>query len=306
VDLRQLRFFVAVVEERGFRKASRELYVAQPSVSRALSQLEQELGVELLRRGAGGVAPSDAGLEFLGYARGILREADQAKAAMRARATPRLGIRIGAIAGLLGASELTAPIFEDYRTAYPELQADFSELSLCDQVGPLLAGQLDVAIVRGPLSDPEIEIVPLAREQRVLMLGAHHDMADETTVSVDDVLDQPTLPLGSPDGWSAFWQLDDLRGGPNLQEGMTPAATVQAMQLAVASAHSVITVPDGMSRLAPNPLVRYVGLPDAPPSTIGVARRRGDQRQVVTDFIDQAVCTAEVRIEMLQGGALTS
>lgn len=304
MDLRQLRFFEAVVEEKGFRKASRQLYVAQPSVSRALHQLEQELGVELLRRTARGTELTDAGHEFAVHARRILQQADDAKAAMRERATPRSRFRVGVVAGLLGASELTAPILSDHREAFPHLDAQFAELSFCDQAGPLLAGDLDVALVRCPLEHPDLEVIPIAHERRALLVGADHDLAGEEEVCVDDVLDAPMLPLGSPDHWAGFWQLDDVRGGSNADVDAPPARTIQDMQMAVAAGRLVIGVPDGMSRLAPHPLGRYVRLRDAAPSTIAVARRRHDRSAAVEGFLEQAMRTTEERIDLLVGGVL--
>lgn len=304
MDLRQLRFFVAVAEERGFRRASRELYVAQPSVTRALHQLEAELGVQLLHRTARGAELTEAGHEFVVHARRILAQAETAKAAMLERARIRPGLRIGVVAGVLGASELTAPILQEHRDAHPDLGVELAELSFCDQVGPLLAGDLDVALVRGPIAHRDLDVTPLALERRALLVGAQHALAAEAEVGVQDVLDEPTLPLASPEAWAGFWQLDDLRGAPNAHPGVAPVTTIQNMQLAVSGGPMVITVPDAMGRLAPNPLVRYVGLTDAPPSTIAVAHRRGDRRPGVRAFLDQAARTTEARIELLQGGTL--
>lgn len=295
---------MAVVEERGFRRASRELYVAQPSVSRALRQLEQELGVTLLLRTARGAELTEAGHEFEVHARTILAQAAAAKAAMRERASRPTGLRVGVVAGVLGASELTAPILQQHRDAHPQLGVEVAELSFCDQVGPLLGGQLDVALVRGPLDHPELDVIPIALERRALLVGAQHELAGETEVDAEAVLAEPTLPLGSPDAWSGFWQLDDLRGGPNPHPDATPVTTIQNMQLAVAGSPMVISVPDAMARLAPNPLVHYVGLRDAAPSVIAVACRRGDARGEIRDFIDQAVLTSETRIDLLEGGTL--
>src|ERR1700756_2061100 len=106
MDLRHLRYFVAVVEARGFRPASRTLFVAQPALSNALHQLERELGVELLERTPRGIQLTEAGQEFLGHARTLLRQADAAVGAMRECARRRPGIRIRVIAGVLAASEL--------------------------------------------------------------------------------------------------------------------------------------------------------------------------------------------------------
>lgn len=305
VDLRQLRYFIAVVEEQGFRKASRALYVAQPAISHAIRQLEEELGVSLLHRTARGVELSDAGREFLGHAYGMLHQAEEAKAAMRARASWRPGsLRIGAIAGILGAGELTAPIFREHRRAHPELVTAFEELSICDQIGPILAGGVDAAIVRGPLVHPELEVIPIATERRALLVGAHHELAQEVEVDVEDILDHRTMPLGAPGSWSGFWQLDDLRGRSNPHPDVLPSRTIRDMQRVAAEGTTVITVPDAMSRLAPSSLVCSVGLRGAEPSIIGIARRRGDRRPEVMAFIEQAAGTAERFMSVLPGGSL--
>jgi DNA-binding transcriptional LysR family regulator len=306
VDLRQLRYFVAVVEARGFRRASRELFVAQPALSSALHQLEKELGVELLHRSPRGVGLTDAGRVFLGHAELMLRQADEARAAMRECAVQRPGIRIGAVAGMLAACELTVPIMRGYRDARPDLRVEMQELSFCDQVAPLLSGYFDVALVRGPLEHRDLDIVPIALERRALLVGADHELAQEYEVDVADVLGEPMLPLGAPDEWSGFWQFDDLRGESNVHAEAPVATTIQSMELAVAMGEMVIGVPDGMGRTAPNPLVRYVRLRGADLSTIAVARRRGDRRPEVDAFIEQAQRTADGQIDLLVGGVSAS
>jgi DNA-binding transcriptional LysR family regulator len=306
VDLRQLRYFVAVTEESGFRAASRELYVTQPALSRALRDLELLLGVQLLDRTPQGVQPTDAGREFLVYARAILAQAEAAESAMRNRASRRSGVRIGVVAGILGAGELTAPILHEFQAAREDLDVGLEDLSFCDQVSPLLNGQLDAALVRGPLEHPELDVVPIAQERRMLLVGADHELAAEEVVSIGDVLDQPTLPLGAPPEWSAFWQLDGQRGAPHPHPEVSPTTTIANMQLAVASSNAVISVPGAMSRLAPNALVRCVGLQGTELSMIAVARRRRDERREVTDFIDHAGRTTERLIGLLPGGALPS
>jgi DNA-binding transcriptional LysR family regulator len=227
VDLRRLSYFVAVAEEKGFRAASRRLLIAQPGLSAALGQLERELGVELLVRSARGVELTEAGREFLGYATAILRQSEEAKAAMRACAQRLPGLRVGAIAGVLAASELTGPIVREVRDRWPDLHLEVEELSFCDQFSPLLCGHFDVALVRDPIEHGEIEWVPIARERRALLVGAEHPLADAGELDAEDVLDQPMLPLGSPDEWSRLWQLDELRGGPNLHPEAPAANSIQ-------------------------------------------------------------------------------
>jgi DNA-binding transcriptional LysR family regulator len=306
MDLRQLRYFVAVVEARGFRRASGELFVAQPALSSALRQLEGELGVELLHRSARGVGLTDAGREFLAHARAILRQAEEARAAMRDCARRQAGLRVGAVAGVLAASELTAPIVRAYREARPDLRVELEELSFCDQVSPLMSGHFDVALVRGPLEHRELDVVPIALERRALLVGPEHELAEEGEVDVADVLSERTLPLGAPEGWSGFWQFDDVRGESNVHPNVPAAMTIQNLELGVATGEVVIGIPDGMPRIAPNSLVRYVRLRGADPSIIAVARRRGDRRRDVDAFIEQAQRTAEARIDLLLGGVSAS
>jgi DNA-binding transcriptional LysR family regulator len=304
VDLRQLRYFLAVVEEGGVRRAAQKLYVAQPGVTRALHQLEQELGVELLQRTSGGVEATDAGREFALHAHRMLEQEARAKAAMRERASRGRTLRIGVVAGILGAGELTAPILHGHRAAHPDLDTSLIELSFCDQSGPLLDGRLDVALVRGPLAHPGLDVAPIALERRALLVASGHELAGEPEVDVQDALCEHTLALGSPDDWSGFWQLDDMRGAAHVAPQVAPATTIPGMQLAVANTRMVITVPHAMGRLAPNPLVRCIALRGAEPSTIAVARRRGDRRAEVSGFIDQAGLIAERHIALLAGGAL--
>ena len=109
MDLRQLRYIVAVADAGGIRKASRRLHLTQPSLSQALRQLEAELGVELIRRSARGAELTEAGAELVDYARDILDRANTAKIAMRRHAEQRSStLRIGLLEGTIAAGELTA------------------------------------------------------------------------------------------------------------------------------------------------------------------------------------------------------
>jgi DNA-binding transcriptional LysR family regulator len=305
MDLRQLRYFVAVAEEGSIRKASHALYVAHPPISLALNQLERELGIELFRRTPHGAELTDDGARFLEYARRILACVHEAEQEMKQRAgRARLALRVGLIEGVVAAADLTAPIFEGHRRQNPGLHLELEELSFCDQSTALLSGRIDVAIVRPPLQHREIRVVPIAAEPRVLWVGTQHPLADAEQVSVDEIVDQVTVPLGAPEEWSGFWQLDEVRGRPNTPAGAPLARTVANIQLAVASGGMAITAPQSMPRLLHNPLVRPVRLSGAAPSVIAVAYRRGEHRTIVHDFVEHAALSAERHIAALPGGTL--
>jgi DNA-binding transcriptional LysR family regulator len=305
LDLRQLRYLVTVAEQGGIRKASRQLRLTQPSLSQALRQLEAELGVELIRRSPRGTELTAAGVELVEYARDILDRAAAARRAMRHRAEQRSRtLRVGLLAGIIAAGELTAPIVERFNRTRPDVEVELHDIGFFDQAAPLLRGEVDVALVRAPLSDRQIELVPLALDPRLLLVGATHELAGIDRVGVEEILDERMVPVVAPDYFSAFWHLDDYRGGENADPTMAPARTVADMQFAVATGRTIMVAASVTARVLPNSLLRPVSVSGLSPSLIAAARLRTDDRRVVNDFIDAAVATATTRIELLPGGTL--
>jgi DNA-binding transcriptional LysR family regulator len=305
MDLRQLRYLVATVDEGGIRKASRRLYLAQPSISKALRQLEDELGIELIRRSPRGIELTDAGIEFVAYAREILERATTAQAAMRRRIEQRsTKLRVGLLAGTIAAGELTAPILERFQMDHPGVEVEIHDIGMEDQATPLQSGEIDVAIVRGPLVERELEVVPLALDRTVLMVSATHELAQADEVTLDDILPLRMTPALAPEYFLRFWHLDDLRGGSNVDRSLSPARTVAEVQMAVATGRVIAATVSMITRVLPNAMVRTVPLRDGPMSTIAVARQRADRRPVVRDFIESAGSVATAEIERLPGATV--
>jgi DNA-binding transcriptional LysR family regulator len=305
MDLRQLRYFVAVSDEGGVRAAARRLYISQPQISQAILRLEAELGVQLMLRSARGIELTPEGRELVEHGRDILQRVDAARAALREMSEQRSPIvRVGVLAGVLSAGELLAPILAAWRAACPEVVLHVQELAFNDQVPAVLDGAVDLAVVRAPLSHPDLELTPIAEEPRVVMVGPRHELAGENSVSVDDVLDFPTLPLDAPAEWAGYWQLNDLRGAANADEHVTPARTVSEAQFALAGHDLLVSSPGALARLTANPMVSLIDLEGAPPSVIAVARRRGDTGPVVSHLVELARATAEREIALLPAGAI--
>jgi DNA-binding transcriptional LysR family regulator len=301
VDIRELQYFVAVIEAGGLRKASRELHVAPSALSRALSQLEDDLGVRLLRRSAAGVLPTSAGADLLEHARTILGAAQDARAAMREHADRSAVLRAGAVAGVLAVGELTVPILRAYRDAHPSVRLEAKTVSFRDQLAPLLDGRVDVLLARNPIEHRDLDVIPIVHEPRALLVSASADYASEAGVDVQTVLYEPTVPIDAPPSWASYWQLDDLRGGANTHTGIRPATTVSELHSAAATHRSVISASSALGRLAPSPTTRCIELRGVERSTVSVARRRGDRRGDVEAFVECAGRTVERHIELLPG-----
>jgi DNA-binding transcriptional LysR family regulator len=307
MDLRQLRYVVAVADAGGIRKASRQLDLAQPSLSQALRQLEAELGVQLIRRSTRGIELTEAGVEFLEYARDILDRAAEAHAAMRRRAEQRsCTLRVGLLAGIIAAGELTGPILERFGQERPDVEVQLQDISFSDQAAPLLDGQLDVAIVRAPIANRLVETTPLAHDPRVMLVGANHEFAGAERVDVEEILAERTVPVVAPKEFAAHWHIDDFRGGSNVDPAIPAAKTVADLQFAVATGRAMMIAAAVTARVLPNGLVRAVQVDRLSPSMIEVARAGTDSRRVVRDFVDAARQAAAEHIALLPGATLAN
>ena len=135
-------------------------------------------------------------------------------------------------------------------------------------------------------------------------MSRDHEIAHEPEVSVYDIVDEPTVPLASASEWSSFWQMDDCRGKRNVHPNIAGVTSIHELQMAAATSAMIISVPGTMSRLAPHALVITVGLRDAKPSVIAIARRRHDDRPHVRRFIEHALGAVARNIDLLPGGSL--
>ena len=156
VELHQLRYFVAVAEQRHFTKAARELSVAQPSVSKQIRRLEDELGAPLFHRMRGNVALTPAGEALLPLARRVLTDVAGAESEVRDLTGMRRGrLSLGATPSL--STTLVPPALARYHQSYPGIELVLLEAGSRDLVGELERGTLDVALVILPMHDDILE-----------------------------------------------------------------------------------------------------------------------------------------------------
>src|SRR5947199_1539666 len=146
MDLRSLRYFVAVAEERHFGRAAARLHMTQPPLSRAIKQLETDLGALLLHRSPAGVTLTAAGTALYDEARTLLEQAEHA----RARVTAASGKATFTIGILTGGAEEAGPSLAAFRQRHPEVRIRIRETDLADPTAGLRAGLVDVVLTRTP------------------------------------------------------------------------------------------------------------------------------------------------------------
>jgi DNA-binding transcriptional LysR family regulator len=183
VELRALRYFVAVAEERHFGRAAERLHVAQPAVSQQIARLERELGASLLDRSPRKVALTDAGTRVLDAARDALAAADRVAAAAR-RTRGGATVRIGTAAGLTARLERG---IDALRAQHPELELVLADLPLADRLAGLRRGELDLALARGRISGPGLRVLPAWSERLHAVVPAHHPLAGRDAIALQEL-----------------------------------------------------------------------------------------------------------------------
>jgi len=186
MELRHLRYFIAVAEELHFGRASQRLGIAQPPLSQQIRRLETEMGLQLLQRTKRRVQLTEEGRAFLEGAREALRQVDRAvEVAQRAGRG-----EVGKLAiGFLGAAtySLLPSILIAFRRRYPDVEVKLQELKTSELIAALRSGQVHVGFVRLPLQDELLAVEPILREELMVALPERHPLASRTHISFHDL-----------------------------------------------------------------------------------------------------------------------
>ncbi|WP_042421338.1 LysR family transcriptional regulator, partial [Streptacidiphilus anmyonensis] len=202
-DLRLVWCFTAVAEYGHFGRAAEALHTTQPSLSRQIRRLEQQLGVSLFERTSQGNHLTDAGEVFLPLATELLRDADRAAAAARAAARPGR-ITIGHTPGII-----VTPAVRELRHAHPDAEVHIRQLTPDEPRPVLLDHRVDAVVARLPFPTDGLDVTDLYDEPRVLVVPLDHRLAGRTSVTLADIADEPLPKVRGADPLaSAFWRID--------------------------------------------------------------------------------------------------
>lgn len=189
VELRHLRYFVAVAEELNFTRAAERLHMAQPPLSLAIRQLEQELGTALFIRSSRDVKLTPAGRTLLDGARHSLSEVERTLAAARRAAAGELGsLRVGF--SWSTRFETLPAVGQAFRARYPDVELLTEEIWNARMPGALRSGAIDVGISLCPEMDAGLSYEPIRHEHAVVLLPADHRLAGEATVALDALAEE--------------------------------------------------------------------------------------------------------------------
>ena len=287
VELRHLRYFVAVAEELSFTRAALRLRTAQPSLSQQIRQLERAIGVRLLDRSRHHVALTNAGRIFLRQVKDILGRVEHAKRLAKQAAEGQAGdLSVGTFPSAdVCILPALRPIVAEH---FPDLRLIFHSKYAVEPVSGLQSGTLDVAFMRGPTEADGIEMVELLREEIVLVLPSHHELARRKKIPVQSLDDLPCITMErslSPalhDAMASLYREARIR-----MHAVSSADNVLGHLKLVQEGLGFALLPKSMNALVPAGVtLRPLDCEPVPTVSIVLAWKAGNTSKLVREFVD--------------------
>ncbi|MFN8186004.1 MAG: LysR family transcriptional regulator [Gaiellales bacterium] len=288
VELRHLRALIAVAEELNFTRAAERLHLTQQALSGQIRQLEQRVGTRLVERDTHHVELTAGGVELYERSRSLLSGTEHAVAAARAAGadTPRL--LLGYPAPLV--HRFAAPAIRLFANRRPDVEVTIHFGGLLDPWGGLRERAADVAIVYGAFESEGLELRHLFSEARGVALAAGHPLARQEAVTLAELVEEPIIDVASMDAVNReFWHAAKHRRGRPPRIGATVQTLDGLIEAIGAGLGVATTVPAVIEAMGSGAGVVFRPVAGLEPLDFWVARRVGDDRQPVLDFMAAAV-----------------
>ena len=296
IELRHLRYFVAVAEDASFTAAAQRVHVAQQVLSTQIRQLEDAVGTQLLRRTSRGVVVTPAGSAFLAYARETLADVVRGVAAALNAARAVTGrLTMGMTVAAVG--EMRTRLLGAFSGAYPAVELDLATYDLAHPAAGLPDRSSDVALVRPPVDAPGIALEEVEVEPRVFVLPSGHPLAGHDVLELADVAGLPwvatTLAVDgcTPARWRDDWLVNPRPGGDVPIIGAV-ARTIDEWREHVVAGRGISLCPASSEVYHARPGLVFVPSKGVPTTSLAVAWRADDERPAVRSFVALATSVA--------------
>jgi DNA-binding transcriptional LysR family regulator len=276
VDLRKLRYFVAVAEQLHFGRAAEALHIAQPVLSRQIRALEDELKAQLFVRDKRATELTPAGRQLLADAGPLLASADGLRRRVARAARGPDSFTIGFMPGLIVTEAVRA-----LASRHPQLTVDVLRTSWDDQTVVLHDGRADVSYIRLPADQSGLQLRTLLAEPRVAALPAGHRLAGKDTIAIADLADEHLLqdPGAVPEWRDIATEMRARR-----RRGAPIFHTVEEKLEHVAAGHGIVVLPLSTAVFYTRPGVVYSRVSDIPPNQVCLAWDATRRSRLIQDF----------------------
>jgi DNA-binding transcriptional LysR family regulator len=281
LDLRKLRYFVAVAEELNFRRAADRLHVAQPVLSRQIRALEKELHAQLFVRDSSGTQLTPAGVQLLADASLLLATADAARRRVALAAHAKSSFTVGFMPGLT----VTEPVLA-LGAAHPDLTVEVLRTEWINQVTVLHDGRADIGYIRMPADLTGLQTSALFSEPRVAVVPAAHRLAGKEAVSIHDLAGDHLLqhPDAVPE-WRSVGK--EMRAGQRATV-VAQARSVEEKLEHVAAGRGFSVLPESTATYYQRPDVAWTPITDIPPNEVRLAWASSRRTPLIAEFVELA------------------
>ncbi|MFG2939265.1 LysR family transcriptional regulator [Streptomyces sp. NPDC048282] len=283
LDLRKLRYFVAVADRLHFGRAADELHIAQPVLSRQIRALEQDLGASLFTRDRHGVALTDAGRQLLADTGPLLASAHAVRRRVTVAARGSRRLMVGFRAGIA-----VTPAVRLFADRHPDVLVDVQRIEWDDQAAMLLDGRIDIGYVRLPIDEAGLRVTPLYTEPRVAVLPAGHRLAGRERIAQADLAGEPLV-------WHADAGTQPTRR-PHPNAGYLVRGVDETLEH-VAADRGISFLARSATVFYSHPEVSYVPVPDLAPEQVCLAVAESRTSPLVDAFLAAAQATADITAE---------
>jgi DNA-binding transcriptional LysR family regulator len=300
MELRHLRYFLAVAEELHFHRAATRLHISQPPLSQQIRALERELGVTLLERNRRRVTLTAAGEAFRDETRAILAAVDRAAERARNIARGSLGTLSIGFVGSAMFSPTLPDVLREFRATRPDVKLVLRELPTVVQFQALLGGELDVGVIRGPVAqteiDPRLELMTIQRERLVAALPSDHPLASRRRLRAAELRGETFVILARRDAPGLFASLSSaMTEAGGVPEDVLEVAEMQTIISLVAGGFGVSLVPASVGAVERSGVTFLPIAGPAPTIELSAAWRTGGGSPVRDAFLALARPAAHAR-----------
>jgi DNA-binding transcriptional LysR family regulator len=279
LDLRKVRYFVAVAEHRSFVRAAEYLHIAQPVLSRQIRSLESDLEARLFERDTRGVRLTPPGEALFEEALGLLAAAEAARLRVRDAATGLRKLRVGFTPGVV-----IAPAVREFSARHADVSVEVVRMDFLQRAECVRDGRVDIGYLRHPFPAHGLSVEPLCAEPHAVELPAGHRLAQRDTVHLAEVAAERLFPDDLPGRHS---------GAPGRTEPPVPAVrSIEELLEHVAAGRGVVVVPLSTALYFARPDITHVLVADVPPSRICLAWRSSRRDPLIAEYVDIAHRTA--------------
>jgi DNA-binding transcriptional LysR family regulator len=285
VDTRVLRYFIAVADRLSFTRAASDLYVSQPSLSRQIKRLEDELGAPLFERTGREVRLTEAGAELVPQARGLVREWQETTRRVRTAAAAEANVlRVGFVA--TGGGNLARRARAAFAADHPTVTLEPRRFDWGGEADALRDGLADVAFVWLPADTTGLHASVVATERRGVALGRGHRLTGRDEVSIMDLRDEPLMwTRSAAREWVDWWAVNPRPDGSAPVWG-PENDNVEEMLEHVAGGAAIAIVGESMTTFYAHPDLTWRPITDIEPLRIALAWPRATVRPQVNAYVE--------------------